>query len=327
MTGVLGRVAERMKQTPLAIVTGPTAAGKTGLSIRLAKKIGGEIISADSMQVYRHMDIGTAKIMPAQMEGVPHHMLDILEPTQEFNVAIFQAHAKRCIREIRERGHIPILTGGTGFYIQAVLYDIDFMENKEDNAYRQQLCQEAEKYGSGWLFAKLQAVDEKAAAQIHPNNIKRVIRALEFYGQTGTCISRHNETQRTRDGAYQSCYFVLTRERGALYQQIDRRVDEMMAAGLVKEVEALLRMGCKRESTAMQGLGYKEIIAYLQGETTLEDAICLIKRNTRHFAKRQLTWFRRERETIWIDKDSFANDEDAILDFMIAQLKEKDICF
>ena len=315
------------QKKPLIILTGPTAVGKTNLSIGLAKAIGGEIISADSMQVYKYMDIGSAKIMPKEMDGIPHHMLNILEPTEEFNVTVFQTYAKRYIDEIYERGHIPILVGGTGFYIQAVLYDIDFTENEEDTTYRKQLEAEAEKYGTMYLYEKLKAVDANAAEQIHPNNIKRVIRALEFYEQTGTCISKHNETERAKESAYSSCYFVLNDARDILYERIDKRVDMMIEAGLVEEVQKLLQMGCKRESTAMQGLGYKEIIDYLQGEISLERAVYLIKRDTRHFAKRQLTWFRREKEVIWIDKEKFSYSDNEMLEFMKEQLYSKQIIF
>lgn len=314
-----------MQKKPLIILTGPTAAGKTKLSVQLAERIGGEIISADSMQVYKHMDIGSAKIRPEEMQGIPHHMLDILEPTEEFNVTVFQTCAKRYINEIYERGHIPILAGGTGFYIQAVLYDIDFTETEEDTAYRRRLEEEAAQYGNDFLFEKLKAVDRKAAEQIHPNNRKRVIRALEFYEQTGTCISEHNEIEHAKETAYHAAYFVLTDNREALYHRIDQRVDMMLEAGLEKEVAELLQMGCKRESTAMQGLGYKEMLAYLQGEISLERAVYLIKRDTRHFAKRQLTWFRREKEVIWIDKEAFAYNDCKMLDYMLMQLQQKQI--
>lgn len=310
---------------PLIILTGPTAAGKTNLSIQLAKAVGGEIISADSMQVYKHMDIGSAKITQQEMQGVPHHMIDILVPTEDFNVVIFQQYAKKYMEEIYDRGHIPILVGGTGFYIQSVLYDIDFTENDEDTAYRIGLEQEAETHGNLYLYEKLKAVDAKAAAQIHPNNIKRVIRALEFYEQTGTCISEHNEAERAKTAAYNARYFVLTDNRDTLYARIDNRVDNMLASGLVAEVQSLLSMGCERASTAMQGLGYKEIIDYLQGNISLERAVYLIKRDTRHFAKRQLTWFRREKEVIWLNKEEFSYNDDNILKYMLSELKKKQI--
>lgn len=301
---------------PLIILTGPTAAGKTKLSIALAKAVDGEIISADSMQVYRHMNIGSAKIQPEEMQGIKHYLVDILEPTEDFNIVLFQKYAKQAIAEIYQKGKIPVIVGGTGFYIQSVLYDIDFQESDEDTALRDELEQVAREKGAAYLHDLLRECDPKAAQEIHANNIKRVIRAIEFYRQTGQRISDHNEAEREKQSAYDSRYFVLTDRRERLYEQIDRRVDMMMEAGLVDEVQRLMQLGCKRDSTAMQGLGYKEIISYLTGEITLDEAVYIIKRDTRHFAKRQLTWFRRERNVIWIDKAEFAYDEEKMLNYM-----------
>ncbi len=308
---------------PLIILTGPTAAGKTKLSIALAKAINGEVISADSMQVYRYMDIGSAKIKPEEMGGVPHYLVDILEPTVDFNVVMFQKYAKEAMEQIYAKGKVPILVGGTGFYIQSVLYDIDFTENDEDTELRRELEALAQEKGAQYLHDMLKECDSKAAEEIHANNIKRVIRAIEYNRQTGGKISEHNKAERQKESAYASCYFVLTDERARLYQNIDKRVDIMLEEGLVDEVKHLLDIGCKRESTAMQGLGYKEIIAYLLGEITLEEALYLIKRDTRHFAKRQLTWFRRERDVIWVEKDKFAYDDQKMLQYMIDCYKEK----
>lgn len=302
---------------PLIILTGPTAAGKTKLSIALAKVINGEIISADSMQVYRHMDIGSAKIKPEEMDGVTHYLVDILDPTIDFNVVLFQKYAKEAMEQIYAKGKIPILVGGTGFYIQSVLYDIDFTENDEDTELRRELEELANQKGAQYLHDMLKECDPKAAEAIHANNIKRVIRAIEYNRQTGGKISEHNEEERQKESAYDSCYFVLTDERERLYRNIDKRVDIMLEEGLVEEVKKLLAFGCKRESTAMQGLGYKEIIAYLLGEITLEEAVYRIKRDTRHFAKRQLTWFRREKDVIWVEKDKFAYDEGKMLEYII----------
>ncbi len=310
---------------PLLILTGPTAVGKTRLSIKLAKAVNGEIISADSMQVYRYMDIGSAKIKPEETEGVPHHLIDVLDPEEEFNVVTFQKMCKKCMEEIYGRGHVPILTGGTGFYIQSVLYDIDFTENAEDTTIRDRLEKEAEEKGAEYLHGKLREVDPASAGAIHANNIKRVIRALEFYEQTGEKISLHNETERQKESAYTSCYFVLNDDREKLYERIDRRVDEMLAEGLVAEVEALKKRGCTRKLVSMQGLGYKEILAYLDGEYSLEEAVYRIKRDTRHFAKRQITWFKREKEVIWINKSDFSYDDDKILDFMKKEMEAKGI--
>ncbi len=307
---------------PLIILTGPTAAGKTKLSIELAKTINGEIISADSMQVYKHMNIGSAKIRPEEMQGVKHYLVDILEPTEDFNIVLFQKYAKQAITEIYEKGKIPIIVGGTGFYIQSVLYDIDFQESDEDTALRAELERLARDKGVEYLHNMLKACDPKAAQEIHANNVKRVIRAIEFYRQTGSKISEHNETEREKKSAYNSFYFVLTDKRERLYEKIDQRVDSMMEAGLVDEVKQLMNMGCKRDSTAMQGLGYKEIISYLAGEITLEEAVYIIKRDTRHFAKRQLTWFRRERNVIWIYKDKFAYDDEKMLNYINSFLRK-----
>lgn len=312
-----------MKKKPLIILTGPTAVGKTKASIGLAKAVDGEIISADSMQVYRHMDIGSAKIKPEEMEGIPHHLIDVLEPDDEFHVVKFQQLAKKAMREIWERGHIPIVTGGTGFYIQALLYDIDFDENEKEDACRKELEAYAKEHGAEALHEKLAFVDPASAEMIHPNNIKRVIRALEFYEQTGKRISEHNETQRQRESPYAFAYFVLTDDRAHLYERINRRVDQMIEEGLVNEVQALKDKGYTKQLVSMQGLGYKEILDYLDGNCTLEEAIYTIKRDTRHFAKRQLTWFKRERDVIWINKQSFGYYAEQILDEMLSKLPWK----
>lgn len=310
---------------PLIILAGPTAVGKTAASIRLAKAIGAEIISADSMQVYRHMDIGSAKIRQEEMEGVPHYLIDVLEPEEEFNVVRFQQMAKAAAEEIYARGRIPIAAGGTGFYIQALLYDIDFTENDGDSSFRRELEKTAEEKGGEYLHALLQEADPEAALQIHPHNIKRMIRALEFHHQTGGKISEHNETEREKESPYNFAYFVLTDDRSRLYDRIDRRVDLMMEEGLLDEVRFLKERGVRRDSTAMQGLGYKELYAFLDGEYPLEEAVRIIKRDTRHFAKRQLTWFKRERDVIWADKSVIGQDDDAVIDFILKELKNRGI--
>ena len=315
-----------MDRKPLIILAGPTAVGKTSLSIRLAKETGGEIISADSMQVYRHMDIGSAKITKEEMEGVPHYLVDVLEPEEEFNVVRFQQMAKEAAERIWEKGKIPLVVGGTGFYIQALLYDIDFTENDGDESYRRQLEQKAsDEEGASELYEMLKTVDPKAAQEIHPRNIKRIIRALEFYHQTGKKISEHNETQRQRESPYNYAYFVLTDERSRLYERIDRRVDLMIEQGLLDEVRYLKERGVRKDSTAMQGLGYKELYAYLEGEYPLDEAVRIIKRDTRHFAKRQLTWFKRERDVIWADKSVIGQEEENLADYMLGYLREKKI--
>lgn len=306
---------------PLVILTGPTAVGKTELSIQLAKAMNGEIISADSMQVYKHMDIGTAKISPSDMDGVKHHLIDILEPTQEFDVVKFQKYALDAMNEIYQKNKIPIIVGGTGFYIQALLYLIDFKETNEDSSFRRNLEFIAKEKGNMYLHSKLIEVDPESAKIIHPNNVKRVIRALEYYKKTGNKISTHNKEQRQKESPFQFSYFVLTNERKVLYDRINLRVDKMIEEGLVEEVKYLLSIGCTKEMVSMQGLGYKEIIPYLEGEYSLEEAIYLLKRDTRHFAKRQLTWFKREEKVTWIHKGELDNDESLVLNRILKELR------
>lgn len=310
---------------PLVILTGPTAVGKTALSIKLAKCINGEIISADSMQVYKRMDIGSAKVTKEEMDGVPHHLIDILEPWDEFNVVYFQQKVYEAMDEIYKRGHIPILAGGTGFYIQAILNEIDFTENDSSDGYRAKLEQMAKEKTPEEMHAMLAAVDPEAAKQIHMNNTKRVIRALEFFHQTGECISAHNEEQKKKAPAYNFVYFVLNMDRAKLYARIEQRIDIMMEDGLLNEVESLKAEGCHKDMVSMKGLGYKEILDYLEGNTTLEEAVNILKQGTRRFAKRQLTWFRREQEVIWLNKEEYEYDDERILKAMISVLQEKGI--
>nr|WP_294662399.1 tRNA (adenosine(37)-N6)-dimethylallyltransferase MiaA [uncultured Blautia sp.] len=310
---------------PLIVLTGPTAVGKTSLSISLAKAVNGEIISADSMQVYKGMDIGSAKICKEEMQGVTHYLVDILEPEEEFHIVKFQELAKAAMEEIYAKGKIPILVGGTGFYIQAVTRDIDFTQAEQETSYREELEQLAKEKGTEYLHEKLREVDPKSAENIHANNVKRVIRALEFYHQNGTPISEHNEEQKQQTSPYNLAYFVLTAQREILYERIDRRVDQMMEEGLLEEVKSLRERGCHRGMVSMQGLGYKEILAYLEGEYPLEEAVRILKRDTRHFAKRQLTWFRREQDVIWVDKEQFHWNEAEILEYMMSVLKERDL--
>ena len=308
---------------PLIILTGPTAVGKTKASIGLAKALNGEIISADSMQVYKYMDIGSAKIKLEEMQGVKHYLVDELEPDEEFHVVRFQQMAKMAMEEIYAKGKIPIVVGGTGFYIQALLYDIDFTESNEDTSYRDELELIANDHGAEYLHNMLREVDPASAEAIHANNVKRVIRALEFYKLTGQKISEHNEKERAKESPYDFCYFVLNDERQNLYNRIDIRIDQMLEEGLLEEVTALKNKGYTKDMVSMQGLGYKEILDYLNGECTLEEAIYILKRDTRHFAKRQLTWFRRERDVIWIDKNKYAYDESKILDVMLSFVRER----
>ena len=314
-----------MERKPFVVLTGPTAVGKTALSIELAKAISGAIISADSMQVYKHMDIGSAKIMPEEMEGIRHYLVDEFEPDEEFHVARFVERAKECLNEIYREGKIPIIVGGTGFYIQALLYDVNFSEQNTNTEYRKELEYLAEEKGAEYLHKMLKEVDAASAEAIHANNRKRVIRALEFYHLTGTKISEHNETEKQKTSPYNFAYFVLTDNRKHLYERIEKRVDMMIKNGLVEEVQKLKDMSYHREMVSMQGLGYKEILDYLDGKMTLEEAVTLIKKETRHFAKRQLTWFRRERDVIWFDKEKYEYNEEHILRDMIKILEEKGI--
>lgn len=309
----------------LVILTGPTAVGKSELAIKLARQIGGEIISADSMQVYRRMDIGSAKITQQQMDGIPHHLIDVLDPKEEFNVVCFQQLAKKAMEGIYARGRIPVVAGGTGFYIQALLYDIDFTENDEDMALRLRLEAMAAVQGNEALYERLRQIDPESCESIHAHNVKRVIRAIEFYEKTGTKISEHNRQQRERLSSYNFAYFVLTDDRDRLYERINERVDQMLNQGLIGEVSALAAAGCTRDMVSMQGLGYKEILDYLDKRCTLEEAVYTLKRDTRHFAKRQLTWFRRERDVLWISKPEYGYDDDRILQYIMTQLKEKNI--
>ena len=307
---------------PLIILTGPTAVGKTALSIQLAKAIGGEIISADSMQVYQYMDIGSAKIRRDEIDGVPHYLVDVLKPEEEFHVVRFQEMAKEAMEKIYANNHIPVVVGGTGFYIQALLYDIDFTESDSDASYRSELECYANEHGVNALHEKLRAIDPESADSIHANNVKRVIRALEYYHLTGEKISVHNAREREKESPYDYRYFVLNDKRDHLYRRIDLRVDQMMEEGLLQEVKRLKEMGYHRGMVSMQGLGYKEILSYLDGEISLDEAVYEIKRDTRHFAKRQITWFKRERDVIWVNKDEYGYDEKKILNSMMAELAD-----
>ena len=297
-----------MSKQPLVILTGPTAVGKTGLSVRVAREIGAEIISADSMQVYKYMDIGSAKVTPEEMGGVPHHLIDCFLPDDEFNVVRFKQEADRAIADILARGRIPMLVGGTGFYIQAVLKNIDFTETVEDAEYRREMTEYARAHGNRALHELLREKDPEAAAQIHENNVRKIIRALEFARSTGDRISDHNAAEREKESPYNSAYFVLERDRRTLYDRIDRRVDIMMENGLLEEVRRLRDMGYPPELPSMQGLGYKQLLKYLAGEYTLEQAVTAIKTETRHYAKKQITWFKREKDVIYLDADNSTED-------------------
>ncbi len=328
---------------PMVILTGPTAVGKTELSIELARaldaeiisadsmQVYAEIISADSMQVYRKMDIGTAKIRPEEMGGIVHHLIDCLDPAEEFHVAKFQKMAKEALDEIYARRKIPLIVGGTGFYIQSLLYDIDFTEEKGDLSYRKSLEEKADKEGNETLFQMLRGIDPVSAEKIHPNNRKRVIRALEFYkfngypiSQHNYPISQHNEAEAKKESPYHFVYFVLNQNREVLYERINQRVDLMMKEGLIEEVRKLQKEGYQKNKVSMQGIGYRQVFEYLEGNTSLEETIENIKKDTRHFAKRQLTWFGREKDVCMVDKSKFET-ETAVLNEMLQILKKKGI--
>ena len=300
----------------LIVLTGPTAVGKTSLSIALAKAVGGEIISADSMQVYKYMNIGTAKITEEEKCGIPHFLIDEFEPDEEFNVTIFKNKVMGYIKDIKSRGKVPIIVGGTGFYIQSVIYDINFNEYGDDSEVRKKYELMAETIGKSELHKKLALVDREYADSVSENNVKKVVRALSFFEMTGEKLSEHNKRERERSSPFDFAYFVLTMDRKKLYERIDKRVDLMFDMGLVDEVKALMAKGYDKSLVSMQGIGYKEVIDYLSGKTSLEECIDIIKRDTRHFAKRQLTWFKREKVVTYIDKDEF-DAEDKCLKEML----------
>lgn len=300
----------------LIVVAGPTASGKSAAAVELARMIGGEIISADSMQVYRYMDIGSAKITKEEMMGIPHYLIDVADPTEEFDVVRYAHEAKAAISDIVSRGKIPILCGGTGFYIQAVTRDIDFSETGSLPKYREELTDYAAQHGNTALHEQLKNIDPVSYETIHPNNLKRVIRALEYYKETGMTISAHNEAERQRETPYDLHFFVLNDDRAVLYDRIDRRVDFMMAEGLYDEVMYLRQMGLTRDMVSMQGLGYKEMLDCMDGRYDLDEAVRILKRDSRHYAKRQITWFKREKDAVWIDRADFGGDSRRIAEFM-----------
>ena len=313
-----------MTKEKLIILAGPTASGKTSVSIDLAKRLNGEIISADSMQVYKYMDVGTAKISRGEMCGIKHHLIDVLDPKEDFNIVKFQNMVKIAIKEITKRGHLPIIVGGTGFYIQSIIYDIDF-DNEEDNtSIREEIEREYESLGADYMYERLKKIDSISAQNIHKNNKKRIIRAIEYFMINNAPISSHNETQRNKTSPYDFRFFVLNPPRDILYERINQRVDIMAEKGLLKEVKSLKQMGLSKHNISMQGIGYKEIIEYLEGDVSLETAIENIKQNTRHMAKRQVTWFKREKDVIYIDPYSFENNE-KIVDYMIEKINTERI--
>ncbi|MDA3845926.1 MAG: tRNA (adenosine(37)-N6)-dimethylallyltransferase MiaA [Vallitaleaceae bacterium] len=306
---------------PLIVIAGPTASGKTGLSIKLAQAINGAIISGDSMQIYKSMDIGTAKVMPDEMGGIDHYLIDELVPSDPYNVHLFQKKAKEAMRTIYTKGQIPIIVGGTGFYIQSIVYDIEFDDTLRDDAYRACLEKLARTMGAVNLHEKLKACDMVSYETIHPNNVKRVIRALEYYHETGKPISSHNMNEAQKESPYNLLFYVLTMDRTKLYSRIDTRVDRMIEAGLVEEVEKLKSKGYHQGMVSMQGIGYKEILDFLDGKIDISEATLQIKRDSRRFAKRQLTWFRREKIAKWLDIDAYDMNYEIILEKVLKDIE------
>lgn len=303
----------------LVIIAGPTAVGKSECAVELSKKINGEVISADSMQVYRGMDVGTAKITPEEMQGIRHFGIDILNPDQNYDVTEFVSMAHRAMEQIYADEKIPVLCGGTGFYIQALAYDIDFGDEQVDIDYRKELKEFADKSGAEALHEKLCEVDPESAEAIPAGNVKRVIRALEYFKNHGTKISEHNAEERQRKSPYELYFFVLTDDRKKLYDRIDTRVDRMMDAGFLDEAKRIYDLIGDRECTAAKAIGYRELFEYFRGECSLEEAVAKIKQDTRHFAKRQLTWFKRYPEVIWVDRQIYGTTEE-IVDFMKSRI-------
>ena len=305
--------SKETQRPPLVIIAGPTATGKTSASVSLAARLHGSVISADSMQVYRGMDIGSAKVTEEEKGGIPHYLIDVADPSEGWNVVRFQQEAEKAARHILDEGRLPFLVGGTGFYIQALLYGIDFTEMNADTDYRSSLEEEAQALGS----------HPEAAEAIHPNNVKRIIRALEFAQKSGgQLISEHNRREHMRTPAYNAVFFVFNMDREKLYERIDARVDHMMQAGLVEEVSRLRAQGLTAQDVSMQGIGYRQILKALDGQYPMEEAVRLIKRDSRRFAKRQLTWFRREAGVTWINLDEYP-DQEELLNFMEETIRTK----
>lgn len=311
-----------MNKIPLLVIVGPTAAGKTDLAIQAAKALGGEIVSADSMQIYRYMNIGTAKPTLEERQGIPHHMIDIVDPDEEFNAALFQRGANAVIREIAGRGKLPILAGGTGLYVNSILYPMNFTDAVEDPEYRSYLNGLLGTRGNRYLHSLLEEVDPVTAARLHPNDSRRIIRAMEVYHVTGKTMMEYQQDFRNLEPVYDLMLYGLTMDRQRLYERINLRVDIMLDAGLVEEVRGLLEMGYTKDLVSMQGLGYKEIIPYLEGRASLEEATEILKMETRRFAKRQMTWFRRESRIHWLDTDQFNSRQDLCI-WLTADVEKK----
>lgn len=296
----------------IVVIAGPTASGKTAAGIEVAKKLKGEIISADSMQIYKYMDIGSAKPTVDEMQGIPHHMIDVVYPDEDFSVALFRNMAGKLIDDIIQRNHIPIIVGGTGLYINSLIYPYDFTDSADDTDYRELITELAREKGNEFIHNMLRDIDPESYTRIHPNNLRRVIRALEVYKNTGKTISEYQKQSRERDSEYTAAYIGLNMDRGLLYNRINQRVDLMFEAGLIEEVKKLRFMGYTKNMVSMQGIGYKEIFDYLDNKCTIEETKEIIKQSSRHYAKRQLTWFRRDENIHWVEVDKFESFKDII---------------
>lgn len=301
---------------PVVIIVGPTAVGKTELSVDIASRIHGEIISADSMQIYKFMNIGSAKPTEEERKGIAHYLIDEIDPSKPFSVSDYRNIAKSYIKEISDRGKIPVITGGTGLYVHSIIYDMDFAAQPSNDSFRKNLEIEAQKYGNTYIHDKLKAIDSALADRIHPNNTKKMIRALEVFYQTGEIIKDFEESF-VENNDYNYILVGLTREREELYDRINKRVDMIMEAGLLKEVKDLLASGLTNDNISMKGIGYKELIGFLNGEYDLDHAVWLIKRNTRRYAKRQLTWFKRYKNIYWKNLSEYTLKEDVVNDILI----------
>ncbi len=310
-----------MNKKPLIVIEGPTAVGKSDVGVEVAKRIGGEIISADSMQVYKYMDIGTGKITEEEMQGILHYMLSVCDPRESFDISRYVEGAKKALKKIYENGNIPIIVGGTGFYIQAVTHDIDFSEGSPETKYRNELEELAVRKGNIYLHDILKKVDVESAEAIHPNNVKKVIRALEYYKTTGEKLSLKNERDKKQVSPYDLQVFFLNMDRGKLYERTELRVDKMVESGLLNEVKALKNMGLTRDHVSMQGLGYKEILDYFAGKTSLEEALAILKKNTRHYAKRQLTWFNHDPDARKVMREDYGNDNVEIAEHIVSVIR------
>lgn len=306
------RVEKMNEKIPILILVGPTAVGKTSTSIAVAESLNGEIVSSDSMQIYKYMDIGTAKVTEDEKKGIKHYLVDEIYPDEQFSVSDFQAKANQYIKDIYERGKLPIVVGGTGLYVNSLVYNLDFTKAVSNEEFREKCEDDIKKFGNEYLYDKLKKIDPESLDRIHLNDTKRIIRALEIYHETGKPMSTYYKNFRKPNPLYKIAMIGLNRDRKGLYNRIDMRVDIMLEEGLVDEVKSLLKKGYNENLTSMQGLGYKEIIKYLNTEYTYEEAIRILKRDSRRFAKRQLTWFRRDSRIKWINVDEFDDQQDIV---------------